>query len=698
MNLYRSFARPETAFALLASLLVFTQSSVSHAAVTSFEVNSYVGHSVAIIDSNITLATKGSTSPTAFISTSFADEDGVGVASAHSSTEIIGASASGVTIIANIKGNAVAGPLAGLVRVDANSGNTRYTFTIDAPTIINLHGHVQRNFTSPFTNFGVGFEIDGSFGSIPGLWFGVTSASEPDFNEGHMDSGPILLQPGTYYLLMGIDGQVVLTSPNDAGSFSISLSVTLSIPGSDNPSKSPIIISNGSTAPFSKSLALTASETVGRAIEVVGTATVLRADGSQEPIGVATLIGKGDVIETGQDGAVNILFADGTTLAITESARLSVDQFVFDPSGVRPKTSFFSLLQAAFVYTEGLLGKEDGTINIETPVGAIGIRGDATPYINKDYLDVAAKMETVASPVSLVAPVPAAHESGEMSFDYVFLTPTGSLDVFLDEALLFSVSASEHPVNVFQQATIALQARSALPSDTAKLTFHFDGPVGSKLLIDNIVFPGLQNGDLSQLDNGWFWVGPSRLDLVATISDTRFAELLQILSAPDTLILTSPPTFSKSRTASFSFTSTAASSTFACALDSGAFAACTSPKTYTKLKAGSHTFQVQATDGAGNTDPTPASYTWTIDTTPPNTTITSRPPRLTSDRTATFQFTSTEPNSTFQCSLDGRAFVACTSPQVYSSLTRGLHIFRVRAMDPAGNLDPTLAAATWTIR
>src|SRR5213076_287740 len=72
----------------------------------------------------------------------------------------------------------------------------------------------------------------------------------------------------------------------------------------------------------------------------------------------------------------------------------------------------------------------------------------------------------------------------------------------------------------------------------------------------------------------------------------------------------------------FSFTATEAGSTFQCTLDGGAFAVCTSPQSYSALAAGSHTFQVRAGDPAGNTDPTPASYSWTIDTTAPTVSIT----------------------------------------------------------------------------
>jgi len=46
-------------------------------------------------------------------------------------------------------------------------------------------------------------------------------------------------------------------------------------------------------------------------------------------------------------------------------------------------------------------------------------------------------------------------------------------------------------------------------------------------------------------------------------------------------------------------------------LDAGGFSA--SPKAYTDLDPGDHTFEVRATDCADNTDPTPVSYSWAID-------------------------------------------------------------------------------------
>jgi hypothetical protein len=63
----------------------------------------------------------------------------------------------------------------------------------------------------------------------------------------------------------------------------------------------------------------------------------------------------------------------------------------------------------------------------------------------------------------------------------------------------------------------------------------------------------------------------------------------------------------------------------------------------------------------------------------------------------TFKFTSTEGKSTFQCKLDKKPFKACGSPKTYKKLKPGKHVFKVRAIDKAGNVDPTPAKRKFTV-
>jgi hypothetical protein len=270
---------------------------------------------------------------------------------------------------------------------------------------------------------------------------------------------------------------------------------------------------------------------------------------------------------------------------------------------------------------------------------------------------------------------------------------------------------------------------------------------------------------------------------------------------PDTTLTQTPANPSLSTSGTFAFTSNEAGVSYLCGLDlgladggGGSGSPCTSPATFTGLSPGSHTFQVAAVDAAGNVDPTPATYTWTVDTStgavsitspadgsvtpssqptitgttpigttvtvtyadgpqvacqdlspdaqgvwtcpwalgsslsfadgphtvtaqskdgsgnqsspvsttftvdtaPPDTSITSGPQPLSNRATASFQFASTESGATYQCTLDG-APVACTSTLALTGLADGQHTVTVAAVDAAGNVDPTPASQTWTI-
>jgi hypothetical protein len=175
---------------------------------------------------------------------------------------------------------------------------------------------------------------------------------------------------------------------------------------------------------------------------------------------------------------------------------------------------------------------------------------------------------------------------------------------------------------------------------------------------------------------------------------------------PDTQITGNPLPATPSASATFTFTGTddttpAGSLTFECQLDvaeTATWTACATPRSYSNLAVGSHTFRVRAVDGAGSVDPQPAVYTWTIDQTAPETVISSGPQASTPSTSARFEFLSPETGTTFQCSLDTAPFTACTSPKDYTNLTVGQHTLQVRATDAAGNVDQTPANFPWTIQ
>jgi len=117
--------------------------------------------------------------------------------------------------------------------------------------------------------------------------------------------------------------------------------------------------------------------------------------------------------------------------------------------------------------------------------------------------------------------------------------------------------------------------------------------------------------------------GPGLIETIKFRDDPNvdFAQVRSLLGCPplETAItsMTMEPWEASTKT-TFRFSSNDGAATFECKLDNGTFGVCPSPKEYPGLPEGStHTFEVRAVDPAGNTDPTPARRTWTLDTTPP---------------------------------------------------------------------------------
>ncbi len=154
-----------------------------------------------------------------------------------------------------------------------------------------------------------------------------------------------------------------------------------------------------------------------------------------------------------------------------------------------------------------------------------------------------------------------------------------------------------------------------------------------------------------------------------------------------------------------------------CNMDNSKFVACTSPFIFRNvLKDGTHTFRIKAEDNIGNISPAPASFSWTVDTVPPITTIntatdgnkntlTNNSNSNSSSMSFVFTGNDTAGNqgkgvgiSHFECNIDNSKFIACTSPFIFPDiLNDGTHTFNVLSEDSAGNKDLTPASFSWTV-
>lgn len=141
-------------------------------------------------------------------------------------------------------------------------------------------------------------------------------------------------------------------------------------------------------------------------------------------------------------------------------------------------------------------------------------------------------------------------------------------------------------------------------------------------------------------------------------SATYYATIYAVfLALPDTAILSGPPLVTNQTWATFSFSGVGHSSTnfltHQCQLDSGGFSLCADslyvpPKSYYGLTQGIHTFEVAAVNSAGQ-DPSPASYTWLIDTTSPTVSALDVQPRFlnAANPTATITWTVTDTGGSY---------------------------------------------------
>lgn len=114
----------------------------------------------------------------------------------------------------------------------------------------------------------------------------------------------------------------------------------------------------------------------GQLLAATGDVRVLRADKgwtAVQPLLRGDTLRAGDTIITGDDGRVQVRFADGALITLQPNSRFRIDEYRFDANGQR---SFFSLLKGALRTSTGAIGKRSyDDWRLRTPTATVGVRG-----------------------------------------------------------------------------------------------------------------------------------------------------------------------------------------------------------------------------------------------------------------------------------------------------------------------------------
>jgi carboxypeptidase family protein len=190
-----------------------------------------------------------------------------------------------------------------------------------------------------------------------------------------------------------------------------------------------------------------------------------------------------------------------------------------------------------------------------------------------------------------------------------------------------NINATLHPGGSI--AGTVTEEGSGTPLEHINIALQGPGVNGSTVQTDasgHYVFPKLEPGsykalfiDASGHHESEYWQNTSNPSSASPITVVAGAETPNIdaslpldVTAPTTHFTSGPVGATTATSASIGFIANESFVTYECQLDGGGWTACTSPQSYPSLDVGTHTFQVRATDRAGNIEDPPAQGSWTV--------------------------------------------------------------------------------------
>jgi hypothetical protein len=115
-----------------------------------------------------------------------------------------------------------------------------------------------------------------------------------------------------------------------------------------------------------------AVEPIGNVATVTGIATVIR-DKNSYPLKVRDDIYLNDVVQTSSNSSLGITFNDATTFNLSASAKITIDNYVYEDGG-KQNSAIFDIGKGTVAFVAAAVAKT-GDMKIATPTATLGIRG-----------------------------------------------------------------------------------------------------------------------------------------------------------------------------------------------------------------------------------------------------------------------------------------------------------------------------------
>jgi hypothetical protein len=117
-----------------------------------------------------------------------------------------------------------------------------------------------------------------------------------------------------------------------------------------------------------------ASEHIG-IVKTVSGDVVIERNGQSIAAQINTKVINGDLVKTGSDGKVGLVFADDTVISMGSNSQIVIEDFLFEPA--EKELSFVArMIQGTASFLSGQIAKlAPETVRLETPDATIGLRG-----------------------------------------------------------------------------------------------------------------------------------------------------------------------------------------------------------------------------------------------------------------------------------------------------------------------------------